>query len=178
MTSRQNVKRQDEDTRQNNRKCKKGIKRQDNKGRKSASIDVMDIKEEDESNTGIIDTVALKSSTKTYCAEKQNICYHCKEGFSHPTELYKHTLLYKCSVCPQCFCQLSFLQDHMTSHSADNETSAASDKRPSAPCESEQDMGIQNETKPYKCSLCGKGFLTLSSLETHMNVHLRGSHGY
>ena len=76
-------------------------------------------------------------------------CSYCKKMFSNREILKKHEknhLLEPCSICGK-----MVKKPKMFYHMKQNHTS--------------------NEDKPYKCEVCGKGFITKFSRNEHINIH-------
>ncbi|RUS74782.1 hypothetical protein EGW08_017449 [Elysia chlorotica] len=109
---------------------------------------------------------------------KRILCELCRNTFSSPGDLSKHTVvhtkkkLHKCSICGSTFTEKSTLTRHIRLHNSQFPFSCKEcGKRFYETSSLHKHMRVHTGEKPYKCHICGKSFSDSSNLTKHKRVH-------
>lgn len=144
---------------------------------------------------------SVTDSSMTETGEnKPHRCTTCGKGFQFSSALNKHVLIHtglrphECPVCDKCFKQKAHLKEHMRVHNAEkdyncpvckkgfsrngilrvhmriHEKDGTPDQSPGIDTDSAVSY-VAGNTKPFRCSECGKEFLRIYELRRHMLVH-------
>ena len=118
-----------------------------------------------------------------YCRSESNLKYiHHPEENNTLSNILEQTLLtadqkfpYKCPYCGRCFAKRVYLSTHKNLHKSIKQIRSDlfhHNEEKNAPSNIlEQTSVSADQTVPYKCPYCGRGYANNSLLSTHMHNH-------
>ncbi|XP_071449473.1 zinc finger protein 91-like [Hetaerina americana] len=125
----------------------------------------------------------LVSHKRTH-GERKIVCEVCGKKFITAGHLKRHQeishnkeKIHPCEHCGKLFANVMYLKRHIILHSKKKEkrhSCSECDFKSYTPANIRVHyMRVHSGERPFKCTLCEKGFVSKGSLETHMNTHTR-----